>query len=240
MKIRKSIESYSKKFRSLGGFQLLYFTPALILLASCSRTYEKTYEDYDLVNLKYDTEIDFTKFSTYTIADTLTIVRDTLYNGQNSYPDFNIEMDENTDGEYSKSIILSVKEHLNSLGLTELTESSNQTPELRVVITSMTLKQISRYVWYPSQFYDPWWGSGYYNNYYTYGVYSYQSSNNGSLAIDIFDLTNPQELSKDEVQLNSIWHANYEGLVGPTYDAYTQRVLDGVDEVFMYDNAFKN
>lgn len=232
--------SISKKSNTIILSKLSFIILGLttMLFSSCVKHYEKTYEDYDLVRLKFQSDLDFSQYKTYTLADSLNIVRDTLYNGENSYPDFNIEMDENTEGEYSKQIINNVRTYLNALGLQEVVETDTSLPHLKVVITSMTLKQVSRYIWYPNDDYGAWWGNGYYNNYYTWGVYSYHSSNNGSLSIDMFDLITPIEVNEGEYQLNSIWHGTYEGIVGPTYEAYTNRVLTGIDDIFANDMAF--
>ena len=72
---------------------------------SCQKFNEKTYEDYNFIQLKYDMDVDFSKYQTFAIVDTINIISDTIYNGEGGYPDFNIDMDGNTDGEYSKQII---------------------------------------------------------------------------------------------------------------------------------------
>jgi hypothetical protein len=155
---------------------------------SCQKFNEKTYEDYNFIQLKYDMDVDFSKYKTFAIVDTINIISDTIYNGEGGYPDFNIDMDGNTDGEYSKQIIENIRENMTRFGLTELPQNSKIKPDLNVSITSMTLKQVSRYTWFPNNSYYPWWGNGYWNNNYTWGVSAYYTSNNGLLSIDIFDV----------------------------------------------------
>ncbi|MEN8139321.1 MAG: DUF4136 domain-containing protein [Bacteroidota bacterium] len=220
-------------------FHIAFLAALIYAFTSCQKYYDKTYEDYDFVKLKYDNEVDFSRYKTYTLVDSIAFVRDTVYNGENGYPDFNIDMDKNTNGEYSKSVIAKVRENLNRMGLNELPEGSGEIPDLCVNISSMTLKQVSSYTWFPNDIYNPWWGGGsHWNNDYTWGVTNYYASNNGMLSIDMFDVLNAMRLRDGKMEVKSLWRGSFEGIVGPTSESYTQRVLGGVQDIFDYEGAF--
>lgn len=223
----------------------LSFIVSFVLLSSsfsCQKHYDKTYEDYDFVKLKYDNTVDYKKYKTYSLADTLTFVVDTIFNGENGRPDYNIDMDELTDGEYSKSILAKVRENMNVLGLVEIASDSEQFPDISVVITSMTLKQVTQYTYFPQNGYYPGWGNGgWWNNYYTWGVTAYYTSNNGMISVDMFDVLHATPYEDDKkvgTLASSVWHGTYEGIVGPTSESYTARVLFGIDDIFEHDKAF--
>jgi hypothetical protein len=166
------------------------------------------------------------------LPDTIVFVIDTIYESNN------IDMDANSDGRYSREIIESVRQNMLSKGLLEVDNSdATAKPDLLVLIKSMTVRQISRYLHYPN-YYDPIWGwSGAY--YFPPTIYTH-TSNNGLLNIDLLDVVNSAKEESDTINLKPVWKGVFEGIVGPTHEEYTDRALDAVDAIFVYDNAFKN
>lgn len=204
---------------------------AVFYLSSCEKYYDRSIEDYNFIQHNFDSEVDFSQYKTYSLPDTLNFIKDRYY----TY--LNIDVDSLTKGRYSSDIVSLVKSRLNQLGLKEVNPSISSTADLSVVINSMTVRQVSTYIYMPN-YYDPNYGNSNWYYYYPWGVYSY-ATNNGTLSIDLVDLLNKETLNDSISKFESVWHSSYEGYIQNDLEKYTDGVLKGIDFIFDNDKAFK-
>ncbi len=238
------------KFILLIGFVILGF-----VVSSCYKQDNYDTEDYDLTITHYDNTFDFSTNKTFFLRDSVGLISDYVEPGDKVWKAFY-----GANGA-SKVIRNRVRQHLLSLGYTEITDSL-QDADIGVNLVA-TMMQQTGYVYYPGYwggypgywggYYGGWgydygygWGAGYGGFYPWYGggySYTYET---GTLMIEFAEgeslrafrdyiINHPDGSPSDPnaPKLKFIWSAFIDGLIddGTT----TDRVLNGIDEAF--DNS---
>jgi len=190
----------------------------LTFLWSCQPEHEnlKLFDEL-VVSTKYDEEINFQTYSTYSIAT------DTIGFVSNRAND-TILVQKDTD--YPRPVLQQVITNLNNLGYTRVNKSDN--PDMRINVYVVNDYNLFQQVVYPSYYYPSYYGYGYgYGSYYAYPYVNTYATNTGSLVVEILDLKNVTPDKKVKV----IWGA-YMGDVYSTVDLIKQS-QKAIDQAFV-------
>jgi hypothetical protein len=170
-----------------------------------------------VVATNYDTNADFTSYSTYAIpTDTIGFFsntsNDTIITQQRS--------------DYPRPIIEKIKANMNARGYTQVAKDQN--PDLGVSIVVVNDFDIFQQVIYPDYYGSGGYYSGYYgyNSWYGYPYVNTYAYNTGVLIIELVDLKN--RTSNNSVKV--IWDA-YLGDVYSTMNLIPQ-TEKGIDQAF--------
>jgi hypothetical protein len=170
-----------------------------------------------VVSTNYDTGIDFSDYSTYSMAT------DTIGFVSNRAPNDTILVE--SDDRYPRPVLQAVQQNLSALGYTRV--EKNEDPDWRINVYVVNDFNISQQLVYPNYYYPSYYGSGYgYGSYYGYPYVNTYASNTGSLVVEILDLRNVTADKKVKV----IWSA-YMGDVYSTIDLIKQS-QDAISQAF--------
>jgi len=173
----------------------------------------KLYDEL-VVSTGYDDAIDFSSYSTYSIAT------DTIGFVSNRNPDDTILY--HPDSEYPRPVLQRIESNLNQLGYIRV--DKDQDPDWRINVYVVNDFNLFQEVYYPSYYYPSYYGYGYgYGSFYGYPYVNTYATNTGSLVIEILDLRNITPDNKIKV----IWSA-YAGDVYNTIDLIkqTEKAID--------------
>jgi hypothetical protein len=200
-------------------------TVLIFSLNSCYNDYGLTTQDYDLVSSFFKKGVDFKKFQTFTLLDT--VVR--LTNDGKPPTD--------VDTRFDSQILDDVERNLKNYGYTEIkpenVDSTNQ-PDVFILVSSVSSTNYAYspgYWWgwwggYPGwPGYGPGWG-GYYPWYPGGTVYSYTT---GSLFIDMLD---PVDIDIENKRINLQWGSVINGLLDDNAANLSRRIKEAIDQSF--------
>jgi Domain of unknown function (DUF4136) len=171
-----------------------------------------------VVSTSYDKEINFSQYTTYSIAtDTLGLVsnnspNDTIItHGKSPYP---------------RPVIQKIQSNLVALGYSRV--DNDEDPDLRINVYVVNDFNLFQEVVYSNYYYPSYYGYGYgYGSYYGYPYVNTYATNTGSLVIEILDLRN---ITTDK-KVRVIWSA-YMGDVYSTIDLIKQSE-EAIDQAFI-------
>lgn len=171
-----------------------------------------------VVSTSYDPVIDFSAYSTYSMAiDTIGFV-------SNRSPNDTIITHQESD--FPRPVLQTIESNLNNLGYTRV--AKDQDPDWRINVYLINDYNLFQEVYYPSYYYPSYYGYGYgYGSYYGYPYVNTYATNTGSLVIEILDLRNVTPDNKIKV----IWSA-YAGDVYNTIHLIEQSVK-AIDQAFV-------
>ena len=200
--------------------KLLFLTLALYALASCSPNGEEslTNEDSDVIATIYSDTTDFTRYTTFSIVDSILTIKD----------------DERVRvlGAIDETIINTVIKEMENKGYSLVDTSAG--PDLYIDMAKITLTTTGT-VWYPG-----YWGGGYYGGCWYYpcwggyypgyggGGYTYEYET-GSLVIDLFSMKG--ELDDEELVFVP-WNAYLQGILSSSTATNHSRVKTNIQRAF--------
>lgn len=204
------------------------FLAALASLTGCYPSESLFIEEFDVVVTLYDEEIDFTKFNTYALPDTVIQI------GDPDDPDFidleltRVEMD---------IIVGQVRSNMNALRYTEISDPVSTEPDIVIAIEALAQKKTVIFTypgggwggywgWYPG--YSGWgWGPGW-GGWYPplVGSYSYSA---GTLVVHYVD-AGEQVVGSDDLAPDA-WIGILNGILTQN-SASDSRVTSGIDQMF--------
>ena len=199
----------------------IIFISALALLAvACHKEpYPQDSDNEYLVYTAPDKDIDFTKFTTFDIPDSLLII------GQGEKPQY-------SQSDNALALIQAFRTNMEKLGY--IYTPSNPDADLGIQLTYMI--KTERYVQYYNDpywwlDYPGYWSPGYWGDWYGFYyprpmVYSYSTN---ALLADMVDLTAEQGSGKS---LEIIWSSYIGGPAGPTVSYDAKRMKASVDQAF--------
>lgn len=172
------------------------------------------YQDVATISRR-DATVDFSKFSTYSISDTVFFVDD----------DSTVDAIE---AQYSTQLVTAVVNHMNSRGYTRVDKTAD--PDLLI---NMSATESLNIVYYPGYGYDYWdcyyWG--YYCGWYYYPTYPTISTyKSGSLVIDMVNIGDA--LDGNLGYLPIPWTSVIYALSSSDPSFNVQKALQGIDEAF--------
>jgi len=198
-------------------FFILLITSAL-LTSSCQPEDDTLRLLDDLVvSTNYDTNINFSNYSTYSIST------DTIGFVSNRAPNDTIIVQSRED--FPRPVLQAVQRNLSARGFQRV--ERNADPDLRINVYVVNDFNLFQQVVYPNYYYPSYYGYGYgYGSYYSYPYVNTYASNTGSLVVEILDLRNITA----ENTVKSIWSA-YMGDIYSTIDLIRQSE-EAIDQAF--------
>jgi hypothetical protein len=206
---------------------MLSLFSAVAMLSSCEE-YETVYtSDLDLVYTNYSPEYNFKSATTYSIPDSVVLVKDEDFDGTKEY------------SRYSVDIINAIKSNMSAYGWTLVPETSN--PDVIILPSiSSTVNVYYYYSWgywgsyYPG--YYPGWGwsyPGYYPGYYPTTTATTYST--GTL---IMQMTNPKEAATSD-NIPVVWLGVVNGLAEGSSVEIKSRLQNTIKQAFKQSTYLK-
>ena len=209
-------------------FQASILSILILSLNSCYNDYGLTTQDYDLVSTFFKKGVDFKKFQSFTLLDTVMRVTN---DGED--PD-------DVDTRFDKQILDDVKRNIKNYGYTEIKQDdvdSTNLPDVVLLVSSVSSTNYAYspgywwgyWGWYPGWGYYPGYGpgwGGYYPWYPGGTVYSYST---GSIFIEMVD---PTDIDVDNRRVNLQWGAGINGLTDDSSQNLSRRIKEAIDQSF--------
>ena len=174
--------------------------------------------DQLVVSTNYDTEAQFSNFTTYSIAT------DTIGFVSNKSPNDTIIVQKNSI--FPRPVLQRVESNLNAIGYNRV--DKNASPDLRINVYVVNDFNLFQQVVYNNYYYPSYYGyGGGYGGYYGYPYVNTYATNTGSLIVEILDLRNVTADKKVKV----LWSA-YMGDVYSTIDLVKQSE-EAIDQAFV-------
>lgn len=219
LKIRQTIIDLFRRFAHMKGFVYFFSTITAVVTWSCQTEPDsaKLIDDM-VVSTNYDTEADFSAYTTYAIPT------DTIGFLSNSVEDTIIT---SPDSSFPRHVLTAIRQNLDDRGYTRV--NKNQDPDVGINVMVVNDFNVFQEIVYPSYGYP----GNYYSGYYGYGSYYYYpyintyAYNTGVLIIEVVDLKNRTPDNKVKV----VWDA-YMGDVYSTIDRLAQSE-DAIDQAFI-------
>jgi hypothetical protein len=194
-----------------------------VISLSCYSDYGMSTKDFDVVISARDNNINFQKFSTYAMPDS--VVRMTE---DNSKP--------NTS--FDATILKEVERQMSVYGYTRVAADPNNLPDVIVLVGVTSSDNYAGggwggwWGWYPGWpgYYPPGWGPGW--GY----VYSYTT---GTLLITMID---PADFNPDNKTVNVCWSGALNGVLESSDANNASRIIEGINKIFEqspYLNTYK-
>ena len=214
---------------------LSLFAVITFSLNSCYNDYGLTPQDYDLVSTFFKKGVDFKKFQTFTLLDTVMRVTN---DGQDP---------SNVDTRFDKQIINDIEKNIKNYGYTEIRQEDVDSTNLPSVVILVSSVSSTNYAyspgywwgywgWYPGWSYYPGYGSGWggYYPWYPGGtVYSYST---GSIFIEMVD---PTDIDTENRRVNLQWGAGINGLTDDSSQNLSRRITEAIDQSFKQSTYLK-
>ena len=192
------------------------FSLMAILAISCQKEPDMSKLDKDfMVYTNYDKDVNFNKFSTYYLPDSIAI------------PGSDMKAKYWTD-ENAQKIISNVNEEMSSRGYQRTKEKDKANLGLQLSYAEKTVR-VQGYPYFGWGY--SYWGSFWNGWYYPFPVaYSY---NTGTMIIDLVNLTSTEK------ELPVIWHANMSGLLYGNSNMNMQLTLRAIEQAFTQSPIIK-
>lgn len=192
------------------------FSLMAILAISCQKEPDMSKLDNDfMVYTNYDKDVNFNKFSTYYLPDSIAI------------PGSDMKAKYWTD-ENAKKIISNVEEEMSSRGYQRIKEKDKANLGLQLSYAEKTVR-VQGYPYFGWGY--NYWGAFWNGWYYPFPVaYSY---NTGTVIIDLVNLTSTEK------ELPIIWHANMSGLLYSNSKMNMQLTLRAIEQAFTQSPIIK-
>lgn len=204
------------------------FTFLIFSLNSCYNDYGLTTQDYDLVSTFFKKGVDFKKFQTFTLLDTVMRVTN---DGEDP---------KDADTRFDKQILDDIERNIKNYGYNEIKQEdvdSTNLPDVVLLVSSVSSTNYAYspgywwgyWGWYPGWGYYPGYGpgwGGYYPWYPGGTVYSYTT---GSIFIEMVD---PTDIDVDNRRVNLQWGAGINGLTDDSSQNLSRRIKEAIDQSF--------
>lgn len=216
-------------------FQASILSILILSLNSCYNDYGLTTQDYDLVSTFFKKGVDFKKFQTYTLLDSVMRVTN---DGED--PD-------DVDTRFDEQILDDIDRNIKNYGYSEIKQEdvdSTNLPDVVILVSSVSSTNYAYspgywwgyWGWYPGWGYYPGYGpgwGGYYPWYPGGTVYSYTT---GSIFIEMVD---PTDIDVDNRRVNLQWGAGINGLTDDSSQNLSRRIKEAIDQSFMQSPYLK-
>jgi len=200
---------------------LTFFALGMLVITSCSKyppSSDRLLEDLAIYT-KYDVSVDFTKFKTYYMSDSIVYVSD---KDSGMYYNSNV-----------KSLVDQIALNMKEIGYDRTYDAKNTDLYLGVSY----IKNINVSVYYPGWYWgypgyyppDYWGGGGYYYPYYPAYITTYTT---GTILMDMMDVKHPTTDNKIPVR----WNAYIRGLL--TGDHTTAEIEQSINQAFTQTKGF--
>ncbi|MBT8379017.1 MAG: DUF4136 domain-containing protein [Ignavibacteria bacterium] len=207
---------------------LSLFTIITFSINSCYNDYGLTTQDYDLVSTFFKKGVDFKKFQTFTLLDTVMRVTN---DGEDP---------SNVDTRYDNQILNDIERNIKNFGYSQIRQEDVDSTNLPSVVILVSSVSSTNYAyspgywwgywgWYPGWSYYPGYGSGWggYYPWYPGGtVYSYTT---GSIFIEMVD---PTDIDTENRRVNLQWGAGINGLTDDSSQNLSRRIKEAIDQSF--------
>ena len=196
----------------------LLLVTTLFTLNSCVY-YDPVYtDDLDLVVTNYDTEFDFKSKNTFSIPDSVVLLKSSTFDGSNAF----------AKPFYGDTIIKEIKKNMIARGWTLVDKSNN--PDV-IILPSVT--QTTNLDIYYSYDYWGWYYPGYYPGgwawyYPSWGIPVASSYKTGSV---IIQMTDPSNASNSD-HLPVVWISLINGLMEGKAASINYRIKTSIDQAF--------
>ncbi len=199
--------------------KILLFSAALLMLAAC---HKEPYRDSDNEYLVYTSpgeNVDFTKFKTFHVPDSLLII------GQSDKPVFSKSQE-------AKDLILTFKSNMEDRGFVFVAEAADADLGAQLTYMIKTDKYVQYYdspYWWLD--YPGYWPAGYWGNWHGYYYprpVTYSFTTNALLA-DIVDL---KDVKSEETPLEILWSSYMGGPAGISLKYDVRRMMDAMNQAF--------
>ncbi len=189
--------------------KLVLILMAVISLAACRKEPDMNRTDGKyMVYTSYDKSTDFSKFSSFIVADSMLVMDSGKYNYVEASKDRNVQ-----------TIVDTYRTQMSALGYTEADDKASADLGIQISYIENTHQVVDfvptdPYWWwdYPGYWSPSWWG-GYYGGWapYSYPVsYSYTTHSFLVEMVDLTPLTGDEEADKD-VRLEVVWNSYLDG-----------------------------
>lgn len=190
------------------------------LFASCEKEPDlDNVEDQVVTYTQYDTDAEFSTYSTFYVADKVAVI------GHSDSKEL--------ESSIADQLINEVTTEMASRGYTQVQdkESADLGIQLSYIETRHTSSVACPYWWidYPGYWGPSYWGPWYDSWYYAYR--NYFSYYNGALLCDMLDLTTDVPDVREQ-KLPVIWQSYSVGLVSNSQETNTQNMLQGLGQAF--------
>jgi len=189
-------------------------------MVSCYPEGADKIQDYDVAMTNYDKSVDFTTFSTFSIADTI------VY--------FSNDKETVLSHQFDQRIVDLVTQNFENRGYTLVDTSAH--PSFVVTISAFSNINYAYYVdnWYNNwSWYWGWWGGPFspYYPWYPVSVYSYRT---GSVAIDMISTEN-----RTDNKANVVWTGIADGLLQGSNSFIQNRLDRQINQCFLQSPYLK-
>lgn len=207
----------------------IFITGSMLVINSCYTDYGLTTSDFDVVTTLFDKSADFSKYTTYTLLDTVMRITDD-------------EDDlENVDTKYDAQILSDIDRNLKNYGYQEIPAEevdSTNLPDVVILVSAVSSTNYAGYTYWPG-----WWGGwgywpgwGYYpgygpgwGGYYPWYGGTVVSYTTGSLFIEYLD---PADIDVENRRANIKWVGSLNGLLEDKSSNISRRIKEGIDQAF--------
>ena len=201
-------------------------------LVSCYPGGADNVEEMDVAITNYDKNADFTKYTTFSLPDTIV---------------YFVEKGETPNHEFDAQILQLVKDNFTQLGYSYIEPTSEEDQQPSFIVTVSAFSNVNYYYgsdywynywgWYPgwNWIWGPTWGPGWGPSYpwYPVTVYSYRS---GSIVIDMI-ATNQEASSTKKVPV--LWSGIADGLLQGSKQSIIDRMETTIDQCFIQSPYLK-
>ena len=195
-----------------------------VISLSCYSDYGMSTKDFDVVISARDNNINFQKYITYAMPDSVVRMTD----------DSNLKPDTT----YDRIILKEVARQMSVYGYSRVAADPNNLPDVIVLVGVTSSDNYAGgswsgwWGWYPGWpgYYPPGWGPGW--GY----VYSYTT---GTLLITMID---PADFNPDKKTVSVLWSGALNGVLESSSANNKTRIIDGINKVFQqssYLNTYK-
>ena len=201
-------------------------------LISCYPGGADNVKEMDVAITNYDKTADFSKYTTFSLPDTIV---------------YFLAKGETPNHKYDDQILQLVKDNFTQLGYTYINPQSEDDPQPSFVVTVSAFSNVNYYYgtdywynnwgWYPGWdwIWGPTWGPGWGPSYpwYPVAVYSYKS---GSIVIDMISAIEP---STDSKKVPVLWSGVADGLLQGSEQSIIDRMESNIDQCFIQSPYLK-
>lgn len=207
----------------------LLMVGASLAINSCRPGGPEFVEELDVVVTSYDPQFNFSAVKTYVLLDTVVHIQD------RSNASSNVLLRRDLD----PFIISQVRNNLNQLGYTPLTDFSNgQKPDVVVQISALSTTNVGAYArytdwwdywgWYPGWgSFSPYMGGGWHP--YPIRTTSYYTYETGTLRVDMTDPNSPDPAN---MRVPIVWTAAFQGILTGNPASLQSRLGPGINKAF--------
>ncbi len=215
------------------GYLIMFTLVTGLLMTACYPDHDVYIEDLDIAISSYDRDMDFSKLSSFYLKDTVIHITD--------------DNEILPDRTYDNHIVSELRQHFLDAGWTEITDTTNMSETVDVVLHTAVLDTdiysyyyswYDYYYWYPWDWfyypYDSYYSYYYYPSYYSgYSVYNYTA---GTILIEMINTdgitAELPENDKIDIKIPIVWSAGINGILAGSESSIMDRISVQMDQLF--------